>query len=145
MLYEFVSIGSHIAIETHVCYNSNCGFRMRVMYAPVEIALYKCSTCIVDRFDQAGVSDTDGVGSKTNIVAVLFVQLSLCFDVCLAIVVEEAPDVGEFGEEGTGEFLEWGLEVGHDVLSDENSGPEGNCLDQESPKSHRSTPMAVVS
>jgi hypothetical protein len=108
-------------------------------WLPVEFALYEGSARVVYCLDQTGISNADGVWSKANVVAMFLVQLPLCFDVRLAIVVEEAPDVGEFGKEGTGYFLEWGLKVGKDVLGDENDSSEANCLDEKSHHSHCDT------
>lgn len=55
------------------------------------------STGVVNGLDQTSISNTNGVGTKTNDVAMLFVESPLCLDVSLSIVIQETPDIGEFG------------------------------------------------
>ena len=44
-------------------------------------------TSIVNSFDQTGIGNTDGVGTETNDIAVLFVKFPLGLNMSLPIVI----------------------------------------------------------
>jgi hypothetical protein len=55
------------------------------------------STGVVDGFDQIGIGDADGIRTQPNNVTMLLMEFPLRFNMGLAIVIEEAPKVGELG------------------------------------------------
>ena len=63
-----------------------------------ETDLDKRASGVVDCLEQTGVGETDSGGTEADHVAVLVVQFSLRFHVRLAVMVAEAPDVGELGQ-----------------------------------------------
>ena len=63
----------------------------------IQTYLQECSACIVDGLDQTLICNTHGVGAKADDVTMLLMELPLCFNVGLSIVIEKAPYVGELG------------------------------------------------
>lgn len=55
-------------------------------------------------------------------------ELPLRFNVGLAIVVEEAPNVRELGQERARDILEWRLKVSQNVLGNDKDSPEADRL-----------------
>lgn len=79
--------------------------------------LQKRAADIVDGLDQANICNAHSGGSQSDNVSVSLMQLLLGLNVRLPVVIEEAPDVGELGEKGTGNILEWRSQVCQQILA----------------------------
>lgn len=92
--------------------------------------LHERASRIIDRLEKVWIRDANGRWPEANDVAIFFVQPLLCLDVRLAVVVVEAPEVGELGQERAWDLLEWRSQVCQNVLPDNGNGRNDDGLDE---------------